>query len=131
MDARRFDDLTKAVAGSVSRREVLRKLGVGVAGAALAVLLPTRAPAEAKATKTIQCKIQDKDRLPTGEKSEVTCAVECEGDAGYCVTCGGDEEEGASCMAMCCSGPDCEPPPTKEEIKAKCQRGTVKVRAVK
>ena len=45
MDHDRFDDLTKALASGVSRREALRKIGGGLLGAALASLLPGRTQA--------------------------------------------------------------------------------------
>ena len=137
MDQGRFDDLTKTLAGSVSRRELLRKLGAGLTGVALAALLPTRAPVAAKATKTVRCKIKEKGRLPTGEKVVAECEVQCEGEAGYCLACRGfdKEEEGLSCWAMCCTSPECGftkeeakafKEENKEQIKDQCQGGTVK-----
>ena len=43
----KFDELTKALAGSVTRRAALRKFGVGVAGVVLAILgLAPRAQAD-------------------------------------------------------------------------------------
>ena len=50
-----FDELTKSMAQSVTRRAALKKFGVGLAGMALAALLalPTRAEAPLPATSTV------------------------------------------------------------------------------
>jgi hypothetical protein len=41
-----FDDLSRAAAGGLSRRALLRRLGAGLAGGALAALLPAAARAQ-------------------------------------------------------------------------------------
>lgn len=132
MEHKRFDDLTKTLASGVSRREMLRKLGVGITGAALAALLPTRAPALAK-TKTIRCKVRENGRDADGNKIVSYCEVECSGEAGYCITCGAKEKDkdgdSTACAAACCLSDDptfCTPP-DKKEAKAQCQQGMIKI----
>lgn len=130
MEHKRFDDLTKILASGVSRREMLRKVGVGITGAALAALLPARAPALAK-TKTISCKISEKGRDADGNKISVHCEVECTGEAGYCVVCGTKDKENdsLSCSAACCVSDDptiCTAP-DKKTIQDQCQQGRVKI----
>ena len=130
MKQERFDALTKTLAGGLSRREALRTLGAGIATAALAALLPSQVPAQAKA-KTISCKIREKGRDLEGNKISVFCEVNCGEGAGYCVVCGDKDKESGSlaCSAACCSSDDptmCIAP-DKKDIQSQCQQGKVKI----
>ncbi len=68
----KFDELAKGLAQSVTRRQALKKFGVGLAGMALACFgLADRA----KATKSTGC-------LPSGTKCDPSYPSEC--CSGYC-----------------------------------------------
>ena len=125
MDGDRFDALTRRLAGAATRRQLVKGLGGGLAAGLLG-----RRPVGAAETKTIRCKLKRKYEAPTGEKGTLSCEVECPREASYCVTCGESSTEpvGAFCQARCCSGPDCDPPPTKEQVKEQCQKGRVVVK---
>lgn len=132
MKQERFDAFTKTVAGGMSRRNMLRTLGAGIASAALAALVPGYALA-GEATKEISCDISEKVKGPDGQWYSVHCAVMCSEGAGYCTVCGVKErnKEGAAvaCAAACCSSEDPTQciPPDKKDFRANCKQGRVKI----
>jgi len=72
-----LDDLAKALATGISRREALRRFGTAVIGGAVATLLPWHsAPAEAQTTDA--CVDQCRSILPKGQSD--SCVRLC-GDA--------------------------------------------------
>jgi hypothetical protein len=81
-----FDELTKGLAQSVTRRGALKKFGVGLAGMALACFgLANKAQADPKKlpgdcmTPTNPCCCNKKCRtaLPSTHPSYVSCAAQC------------------------------------------------------
>ena len=82
----KFDELAKGLAQSVTRRQALRRFGVGLAGALLASLgLPNKAEAGGHGHPTIECKKRcDKCRsYPYGCKPDVNFEA-CTFDCGAC-----------------------------------------------
>ena len=93
---KQFDELSKSLAEGISRRDVLRKIGVGLAGVLLAVVgLNRRAWAKPQCTVDIQC------------GNDGLC---CSGD---CVHI--DNNNCGACGAVCPAGTQC----TKIKYKVK------------
>jgi len=89
----KFDELTKSMAQSVTRRAALKKFGLGIAGMALACFgLENKAEAGPK-----NC-------LPTGSRCRIDsqcCTGSCSSD-GYCIC--RPSRVGCYSNAQCCSG---------------------------
>ena len=77
-----FDELTKSLAQSVTRRAALKKFGVGLAGMALACFgLANRAQAGARpgwcAPTDICCCRNCKTYLPKSDPNYLSCQTQC------------------------------------------------------
>jgi len=77
-----FDELTKQMAQSVTRRAALKKLGVGIAGMALACFgLANRANAGDRpgwcAPTDLCCCRNCKTYLPKSDSNYVSCVTQC------------------------------------------------------
>jgi len=95
MSQERFDDLAKALASGVSRREALRKIGVGLAGAVLAGVGLRRAEAaQPHLCCTYFCKgeptlVHKCIRRGTCESvAPVGCFTQCQQVVTKCSACG-------------------------------------------
>lgn len=74
----KFDELTKGLAQSVTRREALRKFGVGLAGIALAALgLTSQAEAGHKACFKCQCNKPEYGCLGVPDSCYAECYATC------------------------------------------------------
>ena len=109
----RFDEVVKAIAGGMSRRDVLRLIGAGIAGTLLASLGLGEARAATPAARNCHdfCKQQGlKGRaLHDCEKEcRADCKAACKGLKGKareaceaaCKSCGGDA---SACGEQCCA----------------------------
>src|SRR2546423_14620595 len=76
----RFDELAKALAGGVSRREVMRRLGLWVAGGTVAALgLATKAAAEVgTVAHPGPCHHLCNSGCPKGAASRADCTDQCQ-----------------------------------------------------
>jgi hypothetical protein len=81
-----FDDLTRAAAMGLSRRALLRRLGAGLAGGAMAALLP----ASARAQPTEACHDFCLENL-TGD-ARGRCQSDATRGAGLCQACAGEAD---------------------------------------
>lgn len=115
MDGKRFDGLTRAFGRRASRREAMRRLGLGAAAAVAAGAGITRHSAEAEAScYTIGCACNVGTFSPCGAGMEC-CAFEAglPGGQGSCVptgSCGALAsciDNGSACSAACAWGDGC------------------------
>ena len=79
----KFDELTKGLAQSVTRRAALKKFGVGLAGVVLATLgLASKAEAGPKKHYACKCRQSNYGCDPLDETCLGTCWVKCTGGGG-------------------------------------------------
>jgi hypothetical protein len=83
-----FDELTKSLAQSVTRRGALKKFGVGLAGMALACFgLANKAEAGNRpgwcAPTDLCCCRSCKTHLPSSDPNYATCSAQCRLDCGF------------------------------------------------
>jgi hypothetical protein len=96
----RFDELTKALAGGVSRREALRRLGGGLAGVLLASMGLGKAWSQ---SGSVDCGSYCRARFAPGRVALRTCVHSCEDcQAGGGIVCGASSAGGGA--VTCCSG---------------------------
>ena len=101
----KFDELTKAMAQSVTRRPALKKLGLGFAGMALACFgLANKAEADAKGGRCTT----DTDCNPNGGWLYICCDTHCVQSVSdkNCGACGRVCPQGTHCTANF-GFPDC------------------------
>lgn len=103
MEDRRFDDLTRGLASSSTRRHALKTIGGGAAGALLAAL----------GLRSAAAKPKDKDKKKPDccpAEAPTLCGRACidlDTDASNCGSCGGVCIPGGTCVAGVCVPPPC------------------------
>ena len=117
-----FDDLARTVAGGVSRRDALRRIGGGLAGGLLVALLPGPASAEQGGGNpgrgNDECAHFCNEAFPPGPQRGACKSAAARG-RGPCFECGPRAPAGHPplCGAVCCPpgqvccGGRCGPPP--------------------
>src|SRR5438045_3667846 len=109
-----LDQWARAVAGGLSRRELLRRAGAGLAGAAIAALLPREAAA-ARAGRQLDCCGGSCVGTPTDARNCGACGQACPAGAtcchGSCVSCPAGQAVNPLTCGCCTVASDQHPEP--------------------